>query len=243
MRLFYPMNRITRNTLARFKTFNFWTTKFMRNICANLAIRAGKFSGISFVRNGFGRKRFVVGLNLPSRPSAILFTIMEFIINAVNRSVFLTKLFYMSKISSIHIFSKIFEIPPKVFNSFASIVFIRFVFRILASLFYLTPYGVKSAFMKPVFGRRFTQGIGSFTTTRFSVPIFKIISDYKGGISTITKTFPYGIMSPDVREFKHSKFTEFLTRNINRFPHAINIAKSRGKVNVSCGDNLKYQNA
>jgi len=189
------------------------------------------------IYNKLFNNSLVIGLNLPSRPSAILFGIMSLTTNSINRGVTFSKLLYMGVVGTVHVSLKLIKRLPQVLYAFTSIVLKRFMFWFSASADNLSINVIKSSSKHSVFSRSLFKSRNSSTTTGSSVTTSKVIPDHCTIISTITFAIPQGIWVGSTLESYYKKFTEFFTFNIFYSWHTSILARLMSKVKQDCGDN------
>ena len=190
---------------------------------------------------------FIISLNFPSRPSAILTTIVAFYINAVNRVVFLTKLLQMKIIGAKHILLKIFKRLPLVLYSSTTVVFKRLMIWLITPTENLAIYIIKSMSIHSVCCRGNSQGIGTSTTTRLAVSIAKVIPPCKNMITTNTKTIPKTSTPTGTYQTNYRQSSKLLSPQIYYSAHTVSLARLLGLVKQDGGDKhyqlIKYQYA
>lgn len=189
------------------------------------------------IYNKLFNNSLVIGLNLPSRPSAILFGIMSFTTNSINRCVTFSKLLYMRVIGTIHISLKLIKRLPQVLYTFASVILKRFMVRFVAPTEYLSPNVIKSMTIHSVGSSGLFKSRNSSTSTGCSMTASKIVADHSTVISTIALAVPQSICVRNTIKSYYKKFTEFFTSNIFYSWHTNILARLMSKVKQDCGDN------
>ena len=185
----------------------------------------------------------IMSLYFPSRPSAILMTIIAIYINAVNCSIFYAKLFYVSLVRFIHIFLKFLKGLPLAFYSSSTVIFELFIMRVITAIQNMRVFNIKSGISHSVFEKVFSGNSGSAATTGFSMTILQVMGFYQNFLSALTKTLPNRTSILDMRKTQDFQIVKFLTSYINQSAHNKSIARSVGRVKKGCGDNLIYQYA
>lgn len=125
-----------------------------------------------------------------SRPTTIFFAIVTVYINAVNRGVLLSKIFYVLLIRLVHLIFELFKTGPFIFNSPAAVKVIPYVFLIFASFFYTHINSIKSSLSHSVSLMGFGTNVEFQTTARFCILGAEIIRNTSYFISAGTNTFP-----------------------------------------------------
>ena len=129
----------------------------------------------------------VVNLFFLSRPFAILFAVMSFIVDAINTGIFFAKFLYVFFITFIHISMEFFKRIPQELNATSAVIFpIYSIFSGSTSSHSMVNVVNSSS------GKIVTSSIRDFfskATTGFSVSALQIFNNSCKSISTVTRTF------------------------------------------------------
>ena len=252
-RLFSAL-RLVQNSVSYIPNTISMAIKFMRLIHLCLARPTGQFLVIPFIRYGFLALSLIILLFLPGSPATILLAIMSVIVYAVYCGICHSELLGMFLKRGVHIFSELPKIFPETLNPTTPIVLKILRFWVITADKYFTESKVKLRSIHSVFRGGFSESISSRTTTRSRMSTFKVIAYYFRKIATIALAFPnkfilnWQMPSRKIcaiisKKIKHSKFPKLQTSKYFNSSHIKSISKSRGRVNVNCGDNLKHQYA
>lgn len=121
----------------------------------------------------FNHSSLIQTLFSPRCPSTVQSRIISVGIYSFESSIFSSVFLFMSKITSIHIGMKFLKIFPQNANPSFTIYLIKFIFRILTSIYHIMINRIKSCMSKSVSKIRWM--IYRITSTRFYSSIFNII--------------------------------------------------------------------
>ena len=139
-------------------------------------VNCGSFSMLLF--NRMDILTSIVGTFFSSNPSAIIFRIMPIYVDSIYKSIGITKLFNMFKVTFIHIISKFFKRFPKTFNASFAIQIVFMTFGIITASFYSHKSVIKTLMTTTAKTMRKVQKTdfvsATHTSTRFGSIISKI---------------------------------------------------------------------
>lgn len=199
---------VSENSLIQFVVGNLINFAPFRNIF-NFTTKLYKytFSGVS-------------GLFAPSSPATVFFTVVSVYIYAINRGLFLSKLFYVRFVTLIHIFFEFFKRIPQTFYSSTSVIFVTTVTCIITSSFQMLPYSVESRVRQSVYRFCVATKIFQKTSARFHTSIFKILSRYVRDVATFAQTFPINSVGlTSLKIFNNLEPKKRFSAQINKLSH------------------------